>query len=83
MTKKRAKRDTYVYTLKDRKKIVYIGRTNEPERRKEEHSNDRKKFTKMKKNFPCSEETAIKKEQEAIDRYRRNHKGRNPKYNRQ
>ena len=81
MNKKRAKRDTYPYKLKDGNKIVYIGQTKEPERREEEHRAEGKKFTRMDREFPCSEETALKKEQEEISRYRRSHGGRGPKYN--
>ena len=39
MKKKRKKRDTYIYQLKEGRKIVYIGITNNPNRRAIEHDN--------------------------------------------
>lgn len=79
--KKRAKRNTYPYVLKDERKIVYIGITNDTERREQEHKAEGKKFTSMIPDFPCSEKTAHKHEQEKIERYKRSHKGKKPKYN--
>lgn len=79
MGKKRAKRDTYLYELKDRRKTVYIGITDDPKRREQEHRDEGKKFTKMKVNFPCSKDTAIKREQERIEQYKRSHRGKKPR----
>ena len=76
------KRDTINYDLKDGKKIVYRGTTNDPERREKQHREEGKKFTHL---LPTSRkmtrEGAKKKESEALERYRRSHSGRNPKYN--
>ena len=81
MGKKRAKRNTYPYELKDGKKVVYIGKTKDPERREQEHRYEGKKFTSMNLDFPCSEETALKREQQKIESHKRSHKGKKPKYN--
>lgn len=74
-------RDTCTYELKDGHELVYIGTTNDLERRKREHENSGKKFTRMNKtsNF-MTEEGAMKKEKEDLARYRRN-QGRYPRYN--
>jgi len=81
MPKKRAKRDTYPYVLKDGREVVYIGITKDPERREEEHKNEGKRFTKMVTEYPCSERTARKSEQKRIRSYERSHKGKKPRYN--
>jgi predicted GIY-YIG superfamily endonuclease len=81
LVKKRAKRNTYPYVLKDRKKVVYIGITKNPERREQEHREEGKKFSSMNLDFPCSEKTALEREQEKIESYKRSHKGKKPKYN--
>ena len=74
------KRDTYNYSLWDGRKKVYEGITNNPEVRIEQHDQD-KNFTRMEVQKPAvSRDTALKREQEAIERYRRS-QGRSPKYN--
>ena len=76
------KRDTRTYDLKDGRETVYRGSTNDLERRERQHRKEGKKFTRI---LPTSrkmtEEGARKKESENLERYRRNHGGRNPKYN--
>ena len=42
-----AKRDTYKYELTRGNKVVYVGITNDPARREQEHRQD-KNFTKMR-----------------------------------
>lgn len=42
-----AKRDTYKYELTQGNKVVYVGITNNPERREAEHRQD-KDFTTMR-----------------------------------
>ena len=79
MGKKRAKRDTYLYELKDGRKTVYIGITDDPKRREQEHRDEGKKFTKTNVNFPCSKDTAIEREQERIEQYKRSHRGKKPR----
>ena len=76
------KRDTITYDLKEGRKVVYKGTTNDPEEREKQHKREGKKFTKL---LPTSrrmtEEGAKKRESENLERYRRSHRGRNPKYN--
>jgi predicted GIY-YIG superfamily endonuclease len=74
-------RDTARYTLRDGHKIVYIGITNKPERREGEHQQD-KRFDQMRVEGPkVCRDTALDWEQQALDRFRRGHQGKNPKYN--
>lgn len=76
------KRDTVNYDLKDGKKIVYRGTTDDPERRSEEHKEDGEKFTKLTvTSRKMTEDGAKQKETEALERYRKSHGGKNPKYN--
>jgi len=82
MTKKSKKRDTVTYDLKDGNKIVYRGKTNNPEQRAAQHEADGKNFSHM---FITSrrmtDEGAQKKEADALKTYRDGHGGNNPKYN--
>jgi len=78
---RKATRDTYNYQLKQHNKKVYEGVTCDCERREREHRASDKVFTHIVcKPVPCSRETAIKREQDAIRTYERNH-GKPPKYN--
>ena len=81
MGKRRAKRNTYPYVLKDRRKIVYIGITKDPKRREQEHKDEGKRFSRMIVGYPSSEETALKEEEKRIKRYKRGHAGKKPRYN--
>ena len=75
------KQDTVTYELKQGNKVLYIGITNDPERREQEHREEGKKFKRMKVTSRCmTEEGATKKEAERLTRYRKN-QGRNPIYN--
>lgn len=75
------KRDTSRYTLWDGQRKVYIGVTNDPQRRRDEHRQD-KEFDRMKiEGTKVSKGTALEWEQGAIDEYRRGHGGNPPKYN--
>lgn len=78
----RQPRDTHMYDLKKGNKVVYKGITNDSERRKAEHRRDGKDFDKL---TPTSQlltrRGAKKREAEALDTCRRNHGGRNPRYN--
>ena len=75
------RRDTYNYSLWDRNTKVYEGITNEPEVREQQHEQD-KRFTRIEIQRPSvSRDTALEREQEAIERYRQSHGGRSPKYN--
>lgn len=80
--KKQAKRDHCNYKLKTGNKVVYIGETDDPDRREGEHRAAGKKFDRLVCDGPkVSETTAQKRQREALARYRRSHGGKNPKYN--
>ena len=75
------KQDTITYELKQGNKVVYIGTTNNPKRREQEHREDGKQFDRMNvTSRRMTEEGAKKKETERIETYRKN-QGKNPKYN--
>lgn len=75
------KQDTVTYELKQGNKVVYVGTTNDPERREQDHRKDGKQFSHMNVTSRCmTEEGAKKKETERIETYRKN-QGKNPKYN--
>jgi predicted GIY-YIG superfamily endonuclease len=75
------KRDTYRYQLRDGKKIVQFGVTNEPGRRFPEHDRDGKRFTSMTVVGPSvTRESAEKWERDKIDAYERR-TGHRPRYN--
>ena len=76
------KRDTHRYTLRDKAKVVGIGITKDLNRREEEHRDEGKRFTKMKREGPAvTRETAEQWEEKALEQYRKTHTGRNPRYN--
>lgn len=76
------KRDTVTYDLKDGNKIVYRGTTNDPNAREQAHRSDGKKFTKLVvTSRKMAEEGARIKESKALKTYRKDHGGKNPKYN--
>lgn len=75
------KRDTVTYELKQGNKVVYVGTTNDPERRAKEHESMGKKFSKMTITSPkLTQGSARKREAERLATYRKN-QGKNPKYN--
>ena len=77
-----SKRDTVTYELKQGRKVVYVGTTNDPQRREQEHRDQGKQFSRMNVTSRQMTETgAKKKEAERIQTYRKN-QGRNPRYNR-
>ena len=79
---KSKKRDTFTYQLKDDNKIVYIGETNDIDATEQRHIDDSKKFSKIvKTSAKMKKETAEKREEENLRKYRNNHNGKNPKYN--
>ena len=70
------------YELRDRGKIVYVGVTNDPERRKEEHKDEGKRFGSMKVVGPAvTRDGAEKWEEKRLEQYRKSHGGENPRYN--
>ena len=71
------------YTLRSRKdRVLYIGITNDPDRREEEHRLYGKKFNYLKvETRPMSRDYAEEWEDQFLDSYR-DYVGRNPHYNR-
>ncbi len=79
MTKKR---DTVIYELKKGNEVVYVGTTNNADRRKQEHVDLAKNFDSMKvTSRNMTADGAKEKERERLATYRQNHQGKNPKYN--
>lgn len=75
-------RNIYKYELKKGNKLVYVGITNNPERRKSEHLLEGKDFDKI--NLVGSVSTlkgALEWETDRIHTYMNNHNGETPKYN--
>lgn len=82
MVKIKSNQDTYVYTLISRAIIVYIGITNDPQRRLSEHKKDNKVFSSM---TLCNKRAMKKENAEVVERRLirefRNKYGQPPKYN--
>ena len=77
------KREHYRYELKDGRKIVYIGITSSPDRRETQHKKQRKRFSHMRVVGPrVTRKAAERWEESSLETYRKNHQGRNPRYNR-
>ena len=75
-------RDTVTYALYDGRKKVYIGTTNDPEARTEQHRKEGKNFTRVEATSRrMTENSAQKREAEQLASYRRSHRGHNPRYN--
>ncbi len=82
MAKKKKKRDTYRYKIKDSNEILYFGITDDLKRRESEHISDGKQFSKIEKVGPAvTRESALKWERESIKKYKKSHGGKSPKYN--
>ncbi len=76
------KRDSVTYALYEGRKKVYIGTTDNPKRRVREHEMEGKRFTRMEvTSRRMTEDSAMKKEAEQIQNYRRAHGGKNPRHN--
>lgn len=74
-------RDTNKYVLKDGNKVVYVGITDNPERREAEHRQD-KNFDKMELVGRKSTRGGAEQwEAYRIETYMKNHGGDTPKYN--
>lgn len=82
MTKKPATKKEKTYALMNGNKTVYIGKTEDMDRRIEEHKAEGKVFTRAKvTSRSISEATALAREAEQLEKYRKTHKGKNPQYN--
>ncbi len=78
MTKKRK---DVTYRLKQGHETVYIGTTNDPERREEQHHEEGKRFTRMEiASRRMTKDGAKQKEAEQLQNFGSNH-GKNPRYN--
>ncbi len=79
---KNKKQDYNLYELKNGRETVYRGITNDPERREQEHRDDGKRFTSLNTiGRKVTENTAERLEEKSLETYRKNHGGKNPKYN--
>jgi predicted GIY-YIG superfamily endonuclease len=74
-------RDTYKYELKDGKKVVYVGITNDPERREAQHRQEKNFGTMNIVGRASTREGAEQWETQRLETYMNNHKGDLPKYN--
>jgi predicted GIY-YIG superfamily endonuclease len=75
------KRDTYLYELKNRGKVVYRGISNDVDRRIREHERSGKRFTTIwVSNVPVCRRTAMKDEKVGVSIYTHTHRKR-PRYN--
>ena len=80
--KRRTKQNYHGYTLRDGRFIVKYGITNNPRRREIEMENKGLKFSSITLDpMAISKKTALKREKEKVETYKRSHKGRKPKYN--
>ena len=70
------------YALWNKQKKVYIGESEDPQKRAEQHADEGKNFTRVEiTSRPMKPENAEKRETEQLKNYRRRHRGKNPKYN--
>ena len=75
-------RKTVTYELKLGRKVVYRGTTNDPGARESQHRREGKIFDRLVvTSRRMTEEGARAREAKSLETYRRNHGGRNPKYN--
>lgn len=77
----RKPRNTKVYREKRGRETVYIGITDDLQRREREHRKDGHNFTNMEPVGPAlTRESAEAREQQTLQNFKKNH-GRLPKYN--
>lgn len=80
--KSKSKLNTCVYKLSDKNTTVYYGTTNNLERREKEHKDNGKEFTDIEKiSRNMTYRSAKKREAKKLESHRKNHNGKNPKYN--
>lgn len=76
------KRNHQRYELKQGRKVVYRGITNDPDRREEEHRDEGKRFSHLHVvGRPVTKDAAEVWEEKSLADYRKSHKGKNPRYN--
>lgn len=79
---KKTNKRTKLYALKLGRKTKYIGITNNPSRRNNEHKRTGKRFSSMKILSSHNKQSiARSKERSLIQRHQRHHGGRPPTYN--
>lgn len=76
-----AKKDTVTYELRLDDEVVYIGTTNDPDRREDEHDEDKVFDELVPTSEPMTAVRAKQKEAEDLEAYRHGHGGMNPLYN--
>lgn len=77
-----AERDTFKYELRRGNKLVYVGITNDLERREDEHRREGMEFTSMVKVGNATTRVAAEDwEADRIATYKDNHNGERPEYN--
>lgn len=75
-------RNTYKYELRDGNRVVYVGITNDLERREAEHRAEGMDFTSIRKiGNVTTRDAAEQWEADRIATYMDNHSGECPKYN--
>ena len=75
-------RDTYKYELRKGKRVVYVGITDDLDRREAEHRTDGIVFTKINKIGNATTRSAAEEwESKRIATYKENHNGERPQYN--
>ena len=75
-------RDTTRYELYDGTKKVYIGVTNDLDRRTDEHKAEPLRFSRVNKVGPeVTRDSALDWERDALDTYQGNHDGKLPRGN--
>lgn len=77
-----AERDTYKYELRNGNRVVYVGITNDLDRREAEHRNEGMQFTSINKVGNITTHDAAEAwEADRIATYKENHHGDRPLYN--
>ena len=77
-----AERDTYKYELRNGNRVVYVGFTNDLDRREAEHRNEGMQFTSINKVGNITTRDAAEAwEADRIATYKENHHGDRPLYN--
>lgn len=77
-----AERNTYKYELHNGNRVVYVGITNDLERREAEHRAEGMNFTSIKKVGNATTRNAAEEwETNRIAMYKENHHGNRPEYN--
>ena len=78
----RATQGVHGYTIRGRAgRITYVGISNDPYRRAEEHHMDGKRGKLRVETPAMSRSEARQWEARRLDTYRRNHSGKNPRHN--